>query len=86
MAFGINNFNGSGLSSEQQNFDLLDIITMVGFFAQMDNMSKDEEQTEYIHGVIETIEKEIEKLHKENDIIIEQNNTIIHMLEELKEK
>jgi hypothetical protein len=52
----------------------------VGFFAQLDNMAKDEEQTKYVQVVIEAIANEIEKLHKENDIIIKQNEEIIGLL------
>lgn len=43
-------------------------------------MSKDEVQTNYIHKVIKAIANEIEKLHKENDIIMAQNEEILKLL------
>jgi hypothetical protein len=70
------------LNNENQQFEMLDALNIVGFFAQLDNMSKDEQQSKYIQTVIQAIANEIEKLHKENDIIIEQNNEIINMLKE----
>lgn len=70
----INNF------TENQQFEMLDALNIVGFFAQLDNMAKDEEQTKYVQVVIEAIANEIEKLHKENDIIIKQNEEIIGLL------
>lgn len=65
-------------SSEELGF--LDIITIAGFLAQIDNMSKDEVQTNYIRKVIKAIANEIEKLHKENDIIMAQNEEILELL------
>lgn len=71
----INNAN-----NEDNNFEFLDIITIVGFIAQLSNIAKDEEQTNYIHKVIETIAQEIEKLHQENDYIMWQNEEILKIL------
>lgn len=64
------------------NTNILDIITIASFIAQLDNIEKDGIQTEYIQLVIKTIADEIEKLHKENDIIMKQNEKIIKMLKE----
>lgn len=69
-----NNINSS------EELGLLDIITIAGFLAQIDNMSKDEVQTNYIRVVIKAIANEIEKLHKENDIIMTQNKEILKLL------
>lgn len=52
------------------NLDFLDMITIASFLAQIENMQADEKHTQYIHKVIENIEIEIAKLHKENDDII----------------
>jgi glycerol dehydrogenase-like iron-containing ADH family enzyme len=68
--------------NENQQFEILDALNVVGFFAQLDNMSKDEEQSKYIQTIIKALANEVEKLHKENDIIIEQNNEIIRLLKE----
>lgn len=68
-------------SSEEIGF--LDMITIAGFLAQIDNMSKDDVQNKYIHKVIKAIAVEIEKLHKENDVIMEQNEEILRILKDL---
>jgi glycerol dehydrogenase-like iron-containing ADH family enzyme len=70
------------LNNENQQFEILDALNIVGFFAQLDNMSKDEEQSKYIQTVIQALANEVEKLHKENDIIIEQNDEILKLLKE----
>ena len=63
-----------------QNDSLLDSITILGFIAQLQNIKDDKEQTEYIRKVIQAIADEIAKLHKENDIIIKQNEDILKIL------
>lgn len=68
------------INNNNENFDFLDIITMVSFLAQMDNMNQDDAQNKFIHKVIHSISNEIEKLHKENDIIMAQNEEIIKLL------
>ena len=69
-----NNLNSS------EEFGFLDMITIAGFLAQIDNMNKDEVQTNYTRVVIKAIVNEIEKLHKENDIIMAQNEEILELL------
>jgi fatty acid/phospholipid biosynthesis enzyme len=66
------------LNNENQQFEMLDALNIVGFFAQLDNMSKDEEQSKYIQTVIQALTNEVEK----NDIIIKQNNEILKLLKE----
>lgn len=51
-------------------WDILDALTLVSFMAQLQNMEEDAVEKDYIHKVIYAISDEIEKLHKENDIII----------------
>lgn len=70
-----NNFNRNSIG-------MLDILSIIGFIAQIDNMSRDEIQAKYNKELIKTIANEIEKLHKENDIIIRQNNEILNILKE----
>lgn len=70
-------FNNSNTSEE---FGFLDMITIASFLAQIDNMDKDDIQNKYIHKVIQAIADEIEKLHKENDIIMKQNEEILELL------
>ena len=74
-----NNFNLNNLNNKT-SFNILDIITILGFVAQIQNITDDRSQTEYIQKVIQAIADEIEKLHKENDIIIQQNEEILKIL------
>lgn len=64
------------------NENILDAINLASFIAQMDNLTKDEIQNNYMQQVIQAISKEINKLHKENDRIIKQNEEIIKILKE----
>lgn len=64
----------------KQGLEFLDILTIIAFCAQMANMDGDVEQHNYIKQVINNINIEINKLHKENDIIMEQNEEIIQLL------
>lgn len=67
-------------NNDNTNNKLLDALTILGFAAQIQNISDDKTQTEYIRKVIQVIADEIEKLHKENDVIIKQNKEILKML------
>lgn len=62
-------------SSEEIGF--LDMITIAGFLAQIDNMSKDDVQNKYIHKVIKAIAVEIEKFHQER-YVDNQANGYLH--------
>ena len=46
------------------------------------NIEQDNQESEYIHNVIQAIAREIELLHKENDKIMAQNEEIIRLLRE----
>ena len=70
--------------NNNQNFESLDIITIMGFIAQMQNIQKDNEEKEYIHQVIHAISDEIQKLHKENDKIEYKLDKILEALGENK--
>ena len=59
---------------------VLDLLNVFSLWAQVENMQMDAEQSEYISKVIKAIANEIEKLHKENDIIIKQNEEILRLL------
>lgn len=58
----------------------LDILQVLAFYVQLKNIEWDQNQNQYIHSVIQNIEKEIAKLHKQNDIIIKQNEQILAKL------
>lgn len=75
--------NANNTMQEEQSFEFLDALAIVSFMAQINNMNKDVKETQYIHKVIKTIGSEIAKLHYENDIIMEQNETIIKILKDI---
>lgn len=76
-----NNYDLNNLN-KKTNFNILDDITILSFIAQIKNIDDDKVQTNYIQKVIKAIADEIEKLHKENDIIMQQNEEIIKLLKE----
>ena len=53
-----------------KNFDMLDILSLISFMAQMKNMSDDDKAALKNNSIIKAISDEIDKLHKENDDII----------------
>lgn len=73
--------NGEINNQEQEDFNFLDAVTITSFLAQLSNIEKDEKQTKWIHGVIQTLAKEVQKLHEENDILIKKVNDILIILE-----
>lgn len=58
-----NNINNNG-------FGLIDILTVISFMAQMKNMNDDEITNLKNSSIIKAVANEIDKLHKENDDII----------------
>ena len=72
--------------NEQEELNFLDIITMAAFIAQLQNMEIDGINTKWIHNVIFSLSKEVQRLHEENDIIIDKVNKILKILENGGEK
>ncbi len=70
----MSNFNRNNIL---QDFDILQLIA---FYVQLKNIEWDENQNKYIHSVIQNIDKQIAKLHKQNDIIMKQNEQILAKL------
>ena len=68
--------------NNDSEFEALDLLNIASFLAQVDNIMSNNEQNKYIYKVIKAISLEIKKLHKENNIIIEQNKEIIKLLKE----
>lgn len=62
------------------NFQELDILNLFSLLAQFQNMNNDEQYHVFINKMFENILKEVEELHKENDIIIKQNEEILKLL------
>ena len=63
-------------NENNKSFDMLDLITVIGFLAQMQNMQGDEKQAQKNNAIIKAISDEIDKLHKENDAIVQAINTM----------
>ena len=61
----------------------LDILQVLALYIQLKNIEQDQNQNNYIHSVIETINTQIAKLHQENDYIMKQNAEILHKLDNL---
>lgn len=64
----INNNN----DNKQENLDILDIITMLSFMAQIQNIKEDKVQNLWINKVIKTLFQEINKLHYENELLFKK--------------
>ena len=77
--------NNISQSTQQENeqFDFLDIINILSFSAQLENMYQDTQTNKKISKIMLGIFKEIQKLHKENDLIVEQLNRIESKLNNL---
>lgn len=66
----------------QNGIEAMDILNLIAFYIQLTNIEQDNQQSGYIHNVIQAIAREIELLHKENDKIMAQNEEIIRLLRE----
>lgn len=64
----INNNN----DNKQENLDILDIITMLSFMAQIQNIKEDKAQNIWINKIIQTLFQEINKLHYENELLFKK--------------
>ena len=65
------------------NIQNLDALQLLAFYIQLKNIEWDQNQSQYIHSVIENINSQIAKLHQENDIIMQQNEEILRKLDKL---
>lgn len=72
----MNNFNS-------RNVQDLDILEILAFYIQLKNIEWDQNQNQYIHSVVQNIDKQIAKLHKQNDIIMQQNKQILSRLDKI---
>lgn len=67
---------------ESNNLKFFDILNILSFYTQLENIQKDNEQNKLIKQIIKAIANEINLLHKENEKIINQNEHIIKLLKE----
>lgn len=56
----------------------IDLIGLASFFMQADNIKDNNQQKQINQLILQAIANEIDKLHKENDNIIEKLNKIEH--------
>lgn len=68
---------------DNNGFEFLDALTLISFFAQMENLDKDERYEKFIKKIIMFLIGEIEKLHKENDDIIKKLDEVLEKLNKL---
>lgn len=68
------------------SFGFIDILTVISFMAQMKNMSDDEITNLKNSSIIKAVANEINKLHKENDDIINNLKKIDKDEEKLLDK
>ena len=57
-------------NNTNKNFDILDMLSLISFMAQIKNMSDDDKAALKNNSIIKAISDEIDKLHKENDDIV----------------
>jgi len=76
----------SNNNNNNNGFDLLDILTAISFIAQMKNIKDDEIMNLKNNSIIQAVANEIDKLHRENDDIINNLKKIDKDEEKLLEK
>lgn len=64
--------NNNNNDNKQENLDMLDIITMLSFMAQIQNIKEDKAQNIWINKIIQTLFQEINKLHYENELLFKK--------------
>ena len=62
--------------------EALDLIAIIGFILQIQNIQLDDKQQNYIHNVIKTLAQQVEKLHQQNDRIEAKLDQILKILKE----
>lgn len=68
---------------KNKNVQDLDILEILAFYIQLKNIEWDQDQNQYIHSVVENIDRQIAKLHQQNDIIMKQNEQILSRLDKI---
>ena len=69
-------------NNNNNQFEILDLIAMISFVMQLQNIQLDDKQQNYIHNVIKTLAQQVEKLHKQNDRIETKLDQILKILKE----
>lgn len=63
------------------NVQNLDALQLLAFYMQLKNIEWDENQNQYIHSVIQNINKQITKLHQQNDSIMKLLSEVLIKLD-----
>ena len=63
-----------------EEFGALDMLNVMSLITQLQNIQKDETHNKALAAIIKEIFNEIQKLHKENDLILEKLETIQNKL------
>lgn len=69
-------------NNNNNQFEILDLIAMISFVMQLQNIQLDDKQQNYIHNVIRTLAQQVQKLHQQNDRIETKLNQILKILKE----
>lgn len=64
-------------NQEQRDFNMLDIINFMSIALQIQNIEQDKIEKDFIHNFVKSVSNEIEKLHKENDIIMDKLDLLL---------
>ena len=64
--------------NQMNNLSFLDLLSLISFFSQVENMKKDSIETNITHSFIQAVAKEIELLHKENGRIEQKLDKLLN--------
>lgn len=67
-------------NTQANNLGALDLISIISFLSQIENIQKDSRETKIVHSFIQAIAEEIALLHKENDRIEKKLDKILKEL------
>ena len=70
------------MNNNNNQFEILDLIAMISFVMQLQNIQLDDKQQNYIHNVIRALAQQVQKLHQQNDRIETKLNYILKILKE----
>ena len=70
------------MNNNNNQFEILDLIAMISFVMQLQNIQLDDKQQNYIHNVIRALAQQVQKLHQQNDRIETKLNQILKILKE----
>lgn len=66
------------------SIEALDLISIMSFIVQMQNLEEDKKYKGSVQQFEELVQREVDKLHKENEVIMQKLNEIQTELMEMK--